>query len=163
MKIITYLAFTLLSIVIQFCVMDYIQEKNKLDDKSIDLNLTSPKKLLNDILKDFTQKPHALYYRTNIAPARNKIYSNTSIPEITLKTSTDLTTSFELLYDDNTSVTEDTFTTVTDDIFTTTEFENITEITLFDNKKNSTPIKPNITPKRALSKECNCNLLVSVF
>lgn len=64
MKVITYLGFTLLSILIQFSVMDFIQERLQPDEKPLISNITSNRKLFRDILQEYSKKPHALYYRT---------------------------------------------------------------------------------------------------
>lgn len=168
MKIITYLGFTFLSIVIQFSVMDFIQVKPKIDNKTIDLNDTSPKKKFSDILKDITQKPHALYYRTSMNKIGNSNTSSmrhnqASLSEFVEETSTAMsTTMLDLLYDDNVTVSEDSFTTFTEPIITSTDYDNVTEITFID-KKNKTSIKPTTKPKRPVGQECDCNLLVCIF
>lgn len=163
-----YLAFTLLSILIQFCVMDYIQEKLQIDNQTTDLNITSQRKRLDDVLKEITKRPHALYYRTankravdkSISPSLNT-YNNSTIPDISIETTTILSSSiFDLLYDENTSVTDIEDLSTTESLFTTTEFDNITDITLFD-KKNKTSMKPFVSPK-INQRECHCNLLVSL-
>lgn len=163
MRVVTYLAFTLFSIVINFVVMDFIQEKIRLNDNAsaTDVNASSIKIHFNDILKHYGQKPHALYYRTHMKLERKnastKTYNNASFLE-SLETSTDVSsTVIDLLYDENTSITEDAYTTVTEPLLTSTEVENITEITLFGTKNAST-----VKPKKTVTKDCNCNLLVGI-
>lgn len=167
MKVITYLAFTLFSIVINFAVMDFIQEKIRVDNKDVtsDVNASSAKTHFNDILKHYGQKPHALYYRSQINLERKipstKTYSNASFLE-SLETSTEISsTIIDLLYDENSSTTEDAYATATESLLTSTEFDNVTEITIFG-IKNATTIKPVIKPKKTVT-YCSCNLLVSII
>ncbi|KAJ2953632.1 hypothetical protein O0L34_g1241 [Tuta absoluta] len=175
MQVITYLAFTLLSIAIQFVVMDLIQARIKVNDESIrkiDLNNTSPKKSFSDILQHYAQRPHALYYQAKKEKLVDKAATTVNLStytreNISSESSTDLpisTTVVDLLYDENTTVTEESSTTVTETMYTTTEFDfdNITEITLFNSKKNKTDVKPKNTPKTVVSKDCSCNLLYTV-
>ncbi|XP_049866711.1 tectonic-1-like isoform X2 [Pectinophora gossypiella] len=165
MKVITYFAFTVLSVVIQFVVMDLIQEKLNIDDdKKVEFNATSVKRSFSDVV----QYPQALYYRTpynknNKSPVIAKTYSNSSIPEITLETSTDLTsTLIDLLYDENSSVTEGFFTTVTESLdMNTEEIDNVTEVSIFG-IKNITETKPKYVPKKTENTDCYCNLLHKV-
>lgn len=162
MKVVTYLGFTVLSIFIQFCVMDYIQEKIQLPVQ----NVTSQKETLSDILKNISSKPHALYYRTHSATKSllsksPKIYSNSSMPAVPLGlgiTDASTTTIFDVLYEENTTDTE--VTSTTEIYFTSTEYDNITEITFFDTKNKSLNV-PSTTPKNRISNHCECNLLVS--
>ncbi|KAM3964843.1 tectonic-1-like [Aphomia sociella] len=166
MKIITYLGLTLLSILIQFTLMDYIKEKNiETDedmDKMFDLNVTSRKKQIDDIFRGFTQKRQALYYRThdkyiketNLSPSTTP-YHNSTLPEVSLETSTGFSTMVvDELYDDNN-------VTTTDLVYTSTEIDNETEITFFD-KKHSTTMKPKSIPKKDIYIDCRCNLLYKV-
>lgn len=167
MKVITYLAFTLLSIVINFAVMDFIQEKIRIgnEDAVPDVNTSSAKTHFNDILKHYGQKPHALYYRSHINLERKipstKTYSNASFLE-SLETSTDISsTIIDVLYDENSSTTEDAYSTATESLLTSTEFDNVTEITIFGTK-NTTTIRPVMKPKKPI-RYCSCNLLVSII
>lgn len=165
MKVITYLAFTVLSILIQFCVMDYIQEKNQ-SDESAALNVTTHKDVITDLLKNISVKPHALYYRThvmsrslkNTSPSKN--YNNSSLSETSLGTTDATTTIFDVLYDENTSETDVTSTT-TELYFTSTEFDNVTEITFYDIKNKSSDV-PSTTSKVSFNLHCECNLLYNV-
>lgn len=165
MKVVTYLAFTLFSIFINFAVMDFIQEKMRVNnnDTAHDVNASNTKTHFNNILKHYGQKPHALYYRTHMNLERKipstKTYSNASLVE-SLETSTDISsTIIDFLYDENSSIAADAYTTATESLLTSTEFDNVTEITLFGTK-NSTTIKPVIKPKKTVI-YCSCNLLVS--
>lgn len=165
MKVVTYLAFTLFSIVINFVVMDFIQEKISVNntDAAPTVNASSAKTHFNDILKHYGQKPHALYYRSHMnleskIPS-TKTYSNASFLE-SLETSTDISsTIIDLLYDENSSITEDAYTTATESLLTSTEYDNVTEITIFGSKI-ATTTKPVIRPKKTAI-YCTCNLLVS--
>lgn len=160
MRLLTYLGFTLLSILIQFSVMDFIQTLMQQDEKLIDsLNGTSQKRHIRDVLKDLSFKPHALYYQTQIDKmGKNaKLTDNTSLPDLLTTEST--TAVFEVLYDDSTSVTEGDASFTTEEIYTSTEFENVTDITFYD-KTNKTKTKPN-TPKKMFNSNCKCNFLVS--
>ncbi|XP_045520145.1 tectonic-1-like isoform X1 [Pieris brassicae] len=130
MQPITYLVFTLVSILIQFCVMDFIndtiEEKNK--SKMLRRNLHAMARIV--------EKPHGLFYQT---------LSNISIDMTTEMSSTIL----DWVYDENISTTEENLFT---DI-TTSDYENVTEVTLFKN----------ITTKPSLLKKsegrCGCNIL----
>lgn len=163
MKVLAYLGFTLLSILVQFCVVDLTREKNNVQEEQVKLNPTSQKKGFEDLLKTFTQKPHALYYRTEV---NNKLKeSNTPVTRSVRNVSAQemdsstviSSTIIEELYDENSSTTEDSFTT--ESLYTTTEFDNITEISIFE-KKNQSATKPGIQ-KKTVNKDCICNLLVS--
>lgn len=167
MKVVTYLAFTLFSIVINFVVMDFIQDKIRVNnnDSAPDVNVSSTKTHFNDILKHYGQKPHALYYRTHMNLVRKipstKTYSNASLLE-SLETSTDVSsTIIDLLYEENASLTEDAYTTATESLLTSTEFDNVTGITLFGTK-NATTVRPVIKPKKTVP-YCSCNLLVIII
>lgn len=167
MQIVTYLAFTLFSIVINFAVMDLLQGKVGVNnsDSVHNVNVSSTKTHFNDILKHYGRKPHALYYRTHINLERKtpntKTYSNASLLD-SLETSTDISsTIIDLLYDENSSITEDTYTTATESLLTSTELDNVTEITLFGTK-NTTIVKPVVRPKKTVT-DCRCNLLVSII
>ncbi|XP_073941772.1 tectonic [Choristoneura fumiferana] len=168
MKIITYLGFTLVSILVQFCVMDFIQERLQVEEKPIIFNVSSQRKQFRDILKEYTNKPHALYYRTSLnrltdyknistTPA---IYRNTSLLDSSTSTES-YSTSFEMLYDESGSVL-DTDTT-TESFYTSTEIDNVTDFVLFETR-NKTKEEPNaILPKRTLNKKkCDCNFLYKV-
>lgn len=166
MKVIAYLAFTLLSILIQFCVMDLTQEKTELDDGQVAFNGTSHKKKFHELMKDFTQKPHALYYQTlmnnnhkdlDFRPS-TKTFTNNSLQRLEISTIIS-STIFDELYDDNMSTTEDPFTT--ESLYTSTEIDNVTEISFFD-KNNKTVIKPKV-PKKPRNKDCGCDLLVCIL
>lgn len=166
MQIVAYLAFTLFSIVINFAVMDLLQEKIQFNnnDSTRNANVSSTKTHFNEILKHYGQKPHALYYRTHMNLERKtpntKTYSNASFLDY-LETSTDISsTIIDLLYDENSSITEDTYTTATESLFTSTEFDNVTEITLFGTK-NATTVRP-VKAKKTVT-YCRCNLLVSII
>ncbi|KAI5641474.1 hypothetical protein NE865_06231 [Phthorimaea operculella] len=155
--------------------MDFIQAQIKVNDdesiRKIDLNNTSPKRNFSDILQQYAQRPHALYYQAKkekfvdfLATTENP--STSAKENISSESSTGLTISttiVDLLYDENTTVTEESSTTMTESMYTTTEFDfdNITEITLF-NSKNKTEIKPKNIPKKVVSKDCSCNLLYKV-
>lgn len=164
MKVITYLGFTFLSILIQFCVMDFIQEKIQTEDTT-NLDVTTKKEILNDLLKNISSKPHALYYRTHVMTRSltnmppSKVYNNSSMPEVTLATTDGTTTVFDVLYDENTSDTEATPTS-TEMYYTSTQFDNLTEITFFETKNKSSMV-PSTTPKINYNMHCDCNLLVS--
>ncbi|XP_075992300.1 tectonic-1-like isoform X1 [Anticarsia gemmatalis] len=170
MKVITYLGFTVLSIFIQFCVMDFIQEKIDLKTQLSNASITYQKKVVDDLLKNISSKPHALYYRAHasrtvkrspvaLSSFPEKTFSNSSIPAVPLGTTDVSTTIFDILYDENTSDAETSSTTET--IFTTTDFENITEITFFETKNMSIDI-PKTVPKINFRKYCGCNLLYQV-
>ncbi|XP_026757502.2 tectonic-1 [Galleria mellonella] len=165
MKIITYLGITLLSILIQFTVMDYINENMQLDgnlENVFDLNITSHKKQLDDIMnKNLAQKRDAFYYPTHAKYVKkrattspsNKSFINSTLPDISLEISTDFsTTVVDELYDYN--------VTTTDVVYTSTEIGNETEITLFHENNNTTTI-PKL-PKRNIYMDCRCNLLYKV-
>ncbi|XP_045487747.1 uncharacterized protein LOC110999839 isoform X3 [Pieris rapae] len=131
MQPITYLVFTLVSILIQFCVMDFIndtiEEKNK--NKMLRRNLQAMARIV--------EKPHGLFYQT---------LSNTSI-DMTTETSS---TILDWVYDENISTTEENLFTD----MTTSDYENVTEVTLFN--KNITT-KPNLRKKS--EGRCGCNIL----
>lgn len=160
MNILTYIAFTLLSIFIQFSVMDYLQDD---ENKRVDLNITSSKIRLNDIKKDLLFMPLALYYHSannsgmNNKNGFSKVYRNTSLSN-KQQSSTDVTsTMFDLFLYLNTSTTEGVFTT--DSEYTSIGFDNITEVALFMNKNKTS--QSDKTPPIKYNYECNCNFLVS--
>ncbi|CAH1644930.1 unnamed protein product [Spodoptera littoralis] len=164
MKVITYLAFTFLSILIQFCVMDYIQEKIETEE-SVNLSVTTHKEILNDLLKNISGKPHALYYRTisnrslkNASPS--KIYNNSSMADVSTGATDGTTTILDVLYDENTSDIE-VATSTTEMYYTSTEYDNITEITFFETNNKSSSV-PSLTPKTSFNMPCDCNLLYKV-
>ncbi|XP_048487623.1 uncharacterized protein LOC105386144 isoform X1 [Plutella xylostella] len=170
-KVLSYLAFTMLSLLIQFGVMDYIQAKIDKNAPHKDLNLTSPNHRFSDILKAYSNKSHALYYQTNLAKftdAKVKIKSSSPVyMNVTLASPADgdvLTTTGAydiLLFDDNTTATEVSSTSESS-FYTTTDFENITELSIFNNKNNETA-KPIEAPKKRLREEdCYCDLLYQV-
>lgn len=163
MNVITYLSFTVLSIFIQFCVMDFIQEKLQADDDPVHLNV-SQKESLSEILKNISHKPHALYYRTQTKRSlkiSSSTISNISSALVTLGTTEATTTLFDVLYDDNTS--DSDVTSTTEMYFTSTDYDNITEITFFENKnKSSNSPSFSSKPKTSLTDHCECNLLVSI-
>ncbi|KAJ0181849.1 hypothetical protein K1T71_002571 [Dendrolimus kikuchii] len=163
MRILTYFVFTLLSIFIQFCVMDFIQEKMQIGRKQTDLRKTSQKVQLNGIIQNISNlKSHALYY--NITPS-NFIWNTAVNQVIDLEVTnvsiepktTDNPSSVYDFYDENSSMTE--FTSVTAIILTSTDIDNITEITLFHLNNQSS--KANI-PKTNFNKDCNCNFLYKI-
>lgn len=165
MNPITYLCFTLLSIVIQFCLMDFINEKMAVDTTVVDLNSTIVKNnSISHIFGSLKLKPHALYYRTEKSrfQIKNKSlmkYNNESITESALTSSTELAiTVFDLLYDENVSVTGNDSTTET--FYASSEFDNVTEMTFFDNKPST--VKPTVIPKKTSTNKCYCDLLVSI-
>lgn len=171
MKILAYLAFTLLSVLIQFCVIDYIQAQLEddavlLKPKTKDLNVTSQKKKFVDIIKEYGVEPHALYYRTDNAKLQENtlnlttpVYSNETLSE-SFTTTEKTSTVYDIVYEENvTSISESS--TSTDLLFVTTEFENVTDLTLF-NTNNATNIKPTPSPKKTYLESCYCNLLVSL-
>lgn len=174
MRLLTYFAFTLLSVVIQFCVMDFIQEKIESNENLIYLNASNKnnKKSIG-ILKDYAHDAHALYYRlkTNNAYEEKsgslvENYPNSSVHLLpqhddSISTTTELSlTVYDLIYDDdNTSM---SYGTTTESIFTSTEVDNETEITLFE--KTTTTKKPNIAVTKTIKKDkCFCNLLVRLL
>lgn len=168
-KVLSYLAFTMLSLLIQFGVMDYIQAKIDKNAPHKDLNLTSPNHRFSDILKAYSNKSHTLYYQTNLAKFTDekvKIKSSSAVyMNVTLASPADsdiLTTTGAydiLLFDDNTTATEVSSTSESP-FYTTTDFENITELSIFNNKNNETA-KPVEAPKKRLrEKDCYCDLLV---
>lgn len=167
MKIITYLGFTLVSILVQFCVMDFIQDRLQVEEKPIIFNMSSQRKHFRDILKEYTNKPHALYYRTNLNRLTDyknistTIYRNSSLLESSTSTEA-YSTGFELLYDESSSVI-DTDTT-TESFYTSTEIDNVTDFVLFE-AKNKTKEEPNAASvNRTLNKEkCDCNFLVGIY
>ncbi|CAH2243530.1 jg9411 [Pararge aegeria aegeria] len=80
--------------------------------------------------------------------------------ESPLTSTTDLaSTVFELLYDENESVTDSDLVTETLFTMSSPEFDNVTEMTFFD--KIPSTIRPIVTPKKKSTNECYCNLLVS--
>lgn len=163
MRPLTYFAFTLLSVVIQFCVMDFIQEKAELDEKTIAYNESINKQTM-DKLKD---EPNtlALYYRSSrngykkIKELSGIKYSNSSLHNVSVSTSTELAfTIFDVLYDENVSTTDITFTT---EFISSTELDNVTEITLFE--QTSTTTRPALGTKKATpGNACYCDLLVII-
>lgn len=169
MRVVTYLGFTVLSVFIQFCVMDFIQEKVEIKKNPKEVNISTQKKIVEDFLLNITSKPHALYYRTLTSqklkqqPVRNKlsevIYNNSSVSTVPSGTTDISTTMFDLVYDESTLITETTQTS--ESFYTSTEFDNITE-TFFEASNKSTVI-PNNIPKTKSNKYCGCNLLVSLF
>nr|XP_026487362.1 uncharacterized protein LOC113394315 [Vanessa tameamea] len=165
MKPITYLCFTLMSILIQFCLMDFINERIQTGDTFIDHKKTVARNL-SFVLKNIKEKPHALYYQDesqrlhkNINGTEQKKYSNSSIQISTFTTSTDFTsTFFDLLYDENVSMADTTLAPETS--FNESESDNVTDITFFDIK--TTP-KPTETPKKNVNaNNCACNFLVGI-
>ncbi|XP_068620821.1 tectonic-1 [Battus philenor] len=166
MKLLTYFVFTLLSIVIQFCLMDFIQEKLDVDEKLKLLNRTirSQKTPLQN-LKDNTDNAYALYYRLNKDQVFEEAkdlsetkYINTSLQNMLIAPTTDMPFSvFDVLYDDNISIADGETTTET---FTTEpELDNVTEISWFE-RKSSTTVRPTAIPKKGRNNDlCYCNLL----
>lgn len=164
MQIVTYLSFTLLSVFIQFSVIDFIQGRLKPDEEPVEPKRVSQRRHLRDVLKDVSFKPHALYYRTQ---KYKEIKSNTHakfIGNVTLTellATTDITTTvFDVLYDENTTISEESFTT--ESYYTTTDVDNITEITLFE-KINETATKTDTALKKTVTMDCNCNLMVKIM
>ncbi|XP_004933679.2 tectonic-1 isoform X1 [Bombyx mori] len=161
MRIITYFAFTLLSVLIQFCVMDYIQGKTQLDSKHIDPDVSTPNKQTKEKLQYIPDKPHALYYRTaepyNVLP-KKIIFYNDSIPDFTFTTTDNLNTILDVFYDENSSIYN---ISTTETFFTSTESEIVTELTIFE-IKNQTTNKPNDYAKESSNKNCLCNFLYKV-
>lgn len=166
MQPIAYLCFTLLSILIQFSLLDFITTNDE-DDISLD-NLKLAYKKNEEIFNKIKQTPHALYYQTDKIRLQEKSnlifpfkYSNVTLTEPSFLSSTEIgTTVFDLLYDDNVSSIDDHFTSETP--VSSTEFDNVTEITLFD-KKTSTA-KPAEVPKKSMkTNKCDCNLLVRIL
>ncbi|CAK1603133.1 unnamed protein product [Parnassius mnemosyne] len=162
MRLLTYFAFTLLSVVIQFCVMDFIQEKIEHEENAVYLNETTKGKQNSiGILKDYTHNAHALYYRLNAGEIKNVSrtkYSNSSLLNYPFSTTTEPSfTVYDMLYDENISVADGVSTTET--FFTSTELDNVTEITLFEN--TSTTTKPEIIEKktRYVDTLCYCNFM----
>ncbi|XP_072936621.1 tectonic-1-like isoform X1 [Epargyreus clarus] len=163
MNPLTYLGFTIFSVFIQFCVMEFIHDRFQLDKDSKRLNESTQKN--NDIIKKINYKPHALFYRTEIDqmsftannyPQSSK-YSNSSLEDMQMFTSTEIpSTTLDIFYDENATVTDDFITT--DSYYTGSEFDNVTEITFID-KTSTTTAKPSPS-KTVVSKEkCFCNLL----
>ncbi|KAF9415045.1 hypothetical protein HW555_007201 [Spodoptera exigua] len=148
----------------KFCVMDYIQEKIQTEEL-LNLSVTTQKQILNDLLKNISSKPHALYYRTltskslkKVSPS--KLYNNSTMPDVSIGTTDGSTTVFDVLYDENTSDIE-VATSTTEMYYTSTEFDNITEITFFETKNNSSSV-PSHKPKFSHNMPCECNLLYKV-
>lgn len=170
MKVITYLGFTVLSIFIQFCVMDFIQEKIQVQN-SASANVSYRKKVVDDLFKNISSKPHALYYRTPTSSLKSmkrssalstisgKIYNNSSMSPVPLITTEGTTTIFDVLFVENSSTTE---ITTTEAFMTTTDFDNVTDVTYFEPANKSKTI-PNAEPKISFSKYCGCNLLVCLY
>ncbi|XP_050361646.1 tectonic-1-like isoform X2 [Nymphalis io] len=162
MKPITYLCFTLMSLLIQFCLMDFINDRIQSGHTFID-HKKSVATNLSYVLKNIKKQPHALYYKDeplrlskNNNKTQNKKYSNSSIQISTFPTSTDFTsTLFDLLYDENVSMTESTLATETN--YNESEYDNVTEITFFDIK--TTPKPTEILKKNVNSINCACDLL----
>lgn len=165
MKVVAYLSFTLISIFIQFCVMDLTQEKINLEDKTVNFNVTSNKEKFEELLKTFTQKPHALFYRTQEKDKSKELnftsakYSGNASAQGTDVTTTISSTIIDELYDESTSTTEDSFTT--EPFSTSSDFDNVTEISFFD-KKNQSNTKPGKSKVKA-KKDCVCNFLVCTY
>ncbi|XP_059060670.1 tectonic-1 [Achroia grisella] len=157
MKIMAYLGITVLSILIQFSFMDYIDENNMQLDEDLknifDLNITSHKKHLNKVMfKNFVQKRHAFYYPATLKRANSSPINNSTLAEVPLETSTDYSTTVaDELYEDN--------VTNTDVVYSTTEIANETETTLIYEKNITTIPK---LPKRNIDMECRCNLMYKV-
>ncbi|KPI93800.1 Tectonic-1 [Papilio xuthus] len=159
MRPLTYFAFTLLSVVIQFCVMDFIQEKVELDENPIAYNESINKHPI-DMLKD---EPNtlALYYRSNkngyekLNELSGTKYPNSSLRNVSISTSTEIAFTVFDVYDENGTTTDITFTT---EILSSTELDNVTEITLFE--ESSTTTRPNTGTKKTKPGDvCYCNLL----
>ncbi|XP_038222559.1 tectonic-1 isoform X2 [Zerene cesonia] len=158
MQLITYLGFTLVSVLIQFCVMDFINENIEVDKMIENVSTAHSKREMQAILTKISAKPHGLYYQTNKNAVTNvkspfTLYKNASLVDMT--TTEISSTILDWVYDENITTTEDTLQST--DMFTSTEFENITEITLFE--KKSTTVKPNIIPKKTKSNTCHCDLM----
>ncbi|KPJ15118.1 Tectonic-1 [Papilio machaon] len=158
MRPLTYFAFTLLSVVIQFCVMDFIQEKVDVDENPIAYNESLDKHSM-DMLKDDEPNTLALYYRSNrnsYEKVTGTKYPNTSLRNVSISTSTEVAfTVLDVLYDENLTTTDITFTT---DITSSTELDNVTDITLFE--QTSTTTRPTTgTKKTKPGNFCFCNLI----
>lgn len=171
MKILAYLAFTMLSVMIQFCIIDYIQAKlegDELKPKQIYLNNTSQKKFV-DIIREYAGKPHALYYRTENAKLLESLENmplTTVSSDGTLSENTttgpdnpQTSTVYDFLYEE--TVTGASESPSTSELpVTTTEFENITDFTIF-NTNNATDTQNASIPKKTFFQEdCYCNLMV---
>lgn len=163
MKIITYFVFTLLSIFIQFCVMDFIQEKMQIEQKQSDFGKTSQRVNFSNIIKNISSlKPEALYYNIKssqftwnsaVNPVNGLDLTNASVEVTTIDS---LNSVFDF-YDENSSMTE--FTSTTDMVATSTEVDNFTDITLYNTNIQSTTGNFSAT---SFNKHCNCNFMVSV-
>ncbi|XP_041988860.1 tectonic-1 isoform X2 [Aricia agestis] len=154
----TYLCFTLMSILIQFCLMDFTNETGKSVKSIVDINQTN-RKISNDVIKRITQKPHALYYRTKTASAKkgenSEVYPNSTITEKIFTTTDLVTTEIDLFYEDGNSTIDGAFTS--ESPLATTEFDNVTEITFL--YKTST-VKPPKEKKNIKKQDrCSCDLL----
>lgn len=149
MQPITYLIFTLVSVLIQFCVMDFINDT--VEERNVEnVKLKQLTKRAKSIINEITEKPHGLFYRTK-SNSKTSLRTNVSI-DVTTETSSMI---LDWVYDENMSTTEEAYFT---EMFATSDFENVTDITLLT-KKNSTT-KPNFTPKTSGGERCGCNILV---
>ncbi|CAK1549903.1 unnamed protein product [Leptosia nina] len=132
--------------------MDFIQEHNEINSTYVNRRLTRDSR---DLINKFVEKPHALFYRNErrgLTKTMPVLYNNLTLDITTEPSSTIL----DWVYDDNLTTTEDMLFGT--EMFVTSEFENVTDITLFD--KKSTTEKPKLIPKKSTKDlKCDCNIL----
>ncbi|CAG4944831.1 unnamed protein product [Colias eurytheme] len=138
--------------------MDFINENIEVDKMIENVSRGHSKRDMHAILTKISEKPHGLYYQTNknaVTKVKSPftLYKNASLVDMT--TTEISSTILDWVYDENVTTTEDTLQST--DMFTSSEFENVTEITLFD--KKSTTMKPNIIPKKTEPNKCHCDLM----
>lgn len=160
MKPITYLCFTLLSIAIQFCLVDFINGGGQSNNTVTDGNSKNVAGNITNMLKHIKEKPHALFYRTAIQKDQVNMeqqkYNNLTITSMVTTTEYS-STLFDLLFEENSSTIGDN-TITTETYYTSSDLDNVTEINLFD--KKSTTTKPTEMPKTHKNKKCHCDLMV---
>lgn len=153
MAVMVYLYFTLLSIVVQFCIMD-LSERKKLSR----LNGTNAEE---NHFKKLIDEPHALFYKVDENDLRQNIeklpkYSNSSLPvtQFYEKDYYGTSTMYDVFFEENL-----TANTETTEVYISTDYPNVTEFEAFP-KTNSTKFTPKTKPKKSKDNNCFCDLLV---
>lgn len=155
MAAMVYLYFTLLSIVVQFCIVDLL-EKNKHSED----NVTNAE---GHNLKKLIAEPHALFYKVDENDLRQNIenlhkYSNSSLPVTKFfdKDYYETSTMYDVFFEENL-----TASTETTEVYISTDYPNVTEFEVFS-KSNSTKFTPKTKPKNTKdnNNNCFCDLLV---
>lgn len=156
MNVMIYLYFTILSVFMQFCIMDLL-ERNKMAE----VNLTSHN---NNYLKGALNNTHALYYKIDYSSLIQNVenttpkYNNLSLSGDNFfdKYYSSSPTLYDLLLEENSTRPDAIEST---EIYTTTEYANTTEFEIVP-KITTTP-KPKTKLKTKELKDCFCDLKVN--